>query len=315
MRRIALCVLFSLVLCSCAPKYNTVTPSLRTQMLGDLAAGKLALDCGIDCYWSYIRNDHTLNSLHNAGQWQDLAISTMQIGHENDSAYYYLGRAAEELGHLQAAEKYYLYSAALYDDAVSQHHCREMSSCYVDVYNVVPRRLELVRKKIAAAKVVIVSPPQPKQSDESAHRRPRVRAITEDMVKDAKLKAEDGSFRQFADGQYRNGFSADDPRYLIGTIERVLIGDLNRDGVADAVVIYWFGNGSAIKKYYIGMVVGGSGQMSVATPMYVGDRLVVESFALRSGRATLRARVWASPTRTRDITGSFALERGKVVFR
>ena len=41
------------------------------------------------------------------GRWQELALIVMQVGYMDDLTYYYLGHAAENLGYLQSAEKYY----------------------------------------------------------------------------------------------------------------------------------------------------------------------------------------------------------------
>ena len=46
----------------------------------------------------------------------------MQIGYMNDLSYYYLGRAAENLGYLQAAERYYRISERL---SVTQMSCHQ----------------------------------------------------------------------------------------------------------------------------------------------------------------------------------------------
>lgn len=315
MRRIALYIIFSLALCSCAPKYTTVSPDLRTQMLGDLAAGKLSLDCGIDCYWSFIRNDDALNLLHQAGRWQDLAVGTMQIGHQNDVAYYYLGRAAEELGYLDAAEKYYKYSAALYSDAVSQHHCREMSSCYVDVADVVPRRLGMVREKMVRKDIHNDGLQVQRPNVTTAPKRTRGIAITRDMANSAKLKAENGGSRLFVSKKFSSGHPVTSPHYVMGVIEDVSFGDLNGDNVADAAIICWYGNGSATKRYYINVITGASGQVVSTMPMFVGDRMFLESFGISSGEIVLRAKAWASPTRTRAVSGAFVLKKGKIVVK
>jgi len=316
MWRAALCTVIVLAVSSCAPKFNTVPPDLRAQMLRDLSEGKPNLDCGIDCYWSFSHNSDTLSMLHNAGQWQELAVRTMQIGHQNDAAYYYLGRAAEGLGYLRAAETYYQYSAALYSDSSSQHHCREMARCYVDVATVVPVHLNAVRERLSRPVVIqLVSPDRPQNTSSAHTKKSHAIAITQSLALSAKLKDEEGTAREFVNGEYTNGLPTSDPNSFFGGVERVVIGDLNHDGVADAAVLCWYGNGTAARKYYINIITGISGRVVSTAPMYLGSKLTVESFALRSGRVQLRAKVSSSPTRTKDVVGSFVLKKGKVVFQ
>jgi len=69
--------------------------------------GELRLTCETACSgsWGSIRRkakSHFENSL-----WTDLAIDVAQVGHRVDLAYFYLGRAAEGLGHVDAARTYY----------------------------------------------------------------------------------------------------------------------------------------------------------------------------------------------------------------
>ncbi len=97
----------------CANKYETVTPELRASMLADLRAGRLALDCGAKCSFTWFAQAPSIHAIDIAEQWPDLAVRVMQIGYGNDLAYYYLGQAAQGQGYHQAAITYYNYALAL----------------------------------------------------------------------------------------------------------------------------------------------------------------------------------------------------------
>jgi tetratricopeptide (TPR) repeat protein len=76
----------------------------------------------------------------------------MKIGYEVDLAYFFLGRAAEEMGYYDAAMKYYKYSLALYDDPEASHHCRTITlrdyCAGVNIGLAAPERMDAVQVKI-----------------------------------------------------------------------------------------------------------------------------------------------------------------------
>src|SRR3989454_4725790 len=49
-----------------------------------------------------------MKQLLETDQWSDLAVRVLAIGYKDNLAWYYLGRAAEGLGHVEAARTYYL---------------------------------------------------------------------------------------------------------------------------------------------------------------------------------------------------------------
>ena len=55
--------------------------------------------------------------------WVSLVHTVMDIDYKFDINYYYLGRAAEAFGAVQAARAYYIKAAALYTSANSNDHC------------------------------------------------------------------------------------------------------------------------------------------------------------------------------------------------
>jgi hypothetical protein len=89
---------------ACTMKYASVPPE---QLMKELQAGQPILDCRVDCGLAWGNNRQQAAVLDATGQWRQLALLVMQIGYMNDLTYYYLGRAAENLGYLQAAQRYY----------------------------------------------------------------------------------------------------------------------------------------------------------------------------------------------------------------
>jgi len=48
-----------------------------------------------------------MKQLLETDQWSDLAVRVLTIGYKDNLAWYYLGRAAEGLGHIEAARTYF----------------------------------------------------------------------------------------------------------------------------------------------------------------------------------------------------------------
>jgi hypothetical protein len=105
-------------LAACAMQNANVPPA---QLMSELQAGQPMLDCRADCGFSWGDNRQQAATLDAAGQWRQLALLVMQIGYMNDLTYYYLGHAAENLGYLQAAQKYYRIAEKLSVTEMSCH--------------------------------------------------------------------------------------------------------------------------------------------------------------------------------------------------
>lgn len=73
-----------------------------------LEKGTVRLDCGTSCSGSWGKSRRELTRLYDAKQWQDLAIKVISIGFNGQLPYFYLGRAAENLGMYDAAMIYYI---------------------------------------------------------------------------------------------------------------------------------------------------------------------------------------------------------------
>src|SRR5262249_54873648 len=79
----------------------------RVELGDDFKNGEARLGCQLHCAitWGLYRD--RAKALYNARAWNDLALNVLRIGYADDLSYFYLGKAAEGLGHYRAAENYY----------------------------------------------------------------------------------------------------------------------------------------------------------------------------------------------------------------
>ena len=89
----------SAMLIACTMQNANVPPA---QLMSELQAGQPILDCRNDCLFAWNDNRQRAAALDATDRWQELALLVMQIGYMNDLSYYYLGRAAENLGYLSS---------------------------------------------------------------------------------------------------------------------------------------------------------------------------------------------------------------------
>jgi S1-C subfamily serine protease len=73
----------------------------------DLKSGTVRLLCESACTLRWNSRSRHLKALHDNKLWTDLANEVRDIDYVSDLSYYYLGRAAEGLGHTEAAATYY----------------------------------------------------------------------------------------------------------------------------------------------------------------------------------------------------------------
>jgi TPR repeat protein len=111
----------------CASSNGSLTESQRALLLADFARGEARMDCRAGCSytWGYSRRE--LQILYASGRWSQLAQRTLEIGFDSDLSWYYLGRAAFELGKHDAATTYLRISAAL--SSTSRTCNRLLSDC------------------------------------------------------------------------------------------------------------------------------------------------------------------------------------------
>ncbi|MEQ1530346.1 MAG: retropepsin-like aspartic protease [Methylococcales bacterium] len=104
--RICILCSLSLIISGCASSPSLTTTSSYNAFLN----GDVRLDCNLPCSFKFGWNLPDIQKLYEAGKWQELAERVYTIGFNEDIAYFYLGRAAEELNKPKAAEIYYLLS-------------------------------------------------------------------------------------------------------------------------------------------------------------------------------------------------------------
>lgn len=99
-------LLIGLTSCATAPPQNVYEkmPFLK----GDVLLGCSSASCA----WAWRSSRSELNTLSNSMAWEELARRVTNIQYDNELAYFYLGRAAEEMGAAGAAIRYFDRSAS-----------------------------------------------------------------------------------------------------------------------------------------------------------------------------------------------------------
>ncbi len=158
------------LLAGCEQKVATLTPELQAGMMNDLQAGKMTLDCGLKCHFTWVAQVPQINALDTSERWTDLAVRVMQIGYGSDLAYYYLGQAAQGLGYHNAAIAYYTTSLSIATGPDPLAKCEGTgagaNNCQgVDLVDAIPKLIQASRDAIAqqqadaAAAAAAAAPP------------------------------------------------------------------------------------------------------------------------------------------------------------
>ncbi|GEM_PF-1975520 len=125
----------------------------RIELSDAFKNGDARLGCQMQCAvtWGLYRD--RAKALYNARAWNDLATNVLRIGYADDLSYFYLGKAAEGLGHYRAAENYYRLSRA------APLKCVDIfGDCYGFVF---PRDARTAAPAIASNKPPEVKRPNP----------------------------------------------------------------------------------------------------------------------------------------------------------
>ena len=123
--RAALSGLALLVLASCATPRDEMTPELWQQFRD----GRIVQDCSAACLPSWIASTSGIaKTAYDKSDWRGLAETVILSGYRTDQIYFYLGRAAEGLGHAQAAIRYYQLSLSLHRGTDQRFHCSSSKS-------------------------------------------------------------------------------------------------------------------------------------------------------------------------------------------
>lgn len=86
---------------------QTPTGEQATNVIDAFERGEARLNCGVSCAAAWGSSRREARELYDQGLWKDLAIHVAKVGFKADQTYFYLGRAAEGLGLVDAALTYY----------------------------------------------------------------------------------------------------------------------------------------------------------------------------------------------------------------
>lgn len=78
-----------------------------TNVIAVFERGEARLNCEVSCSGAWGSARRQAKNLYDQGLWNDLAIEVARVGYKAELTYFYLGRAAEGLGHAEAARTYY----------------------------------------------------------------------------------------------------------------------------------------------------------------------------------------------------------------
>jgi len=103
-----------------------------------------------------------------------------------------------------------------------------------------------------------------------------------------------------------------------GTIEKIAVGDLNDDGIDDAVFVAWFGVGTGFKNYQIFVVSGKSGKLAICDYIGVGDRIKVTALNIKHGKIYLKFKthktfIGMASEPTVPVSVTFVLKNNKII--
>lgn len=104
--------LLAALLAGCAAP-NAVPPGGEKQLLEDIKAGSVQLDCGLACMPIYLINQPRIQQALRNKDWPEMGLLVAKSSYRRDISYFYLGAAAEGMGALAAADRYYRMAGAL----------------------------------------------------------------------------------------------------------------------------------------------------------------------------------------------------------
>ncbi len=133
-----------LVLAGCAERAAPVSPS---EALSLLRTGRPLLSCREACLDEWRRSQTQAAQLDAAAHWPDLTALVLRIGYQDDLSLYYLGHAAEGMGYLGAAARYYQQSTQLAGTPISREHLSRLCGG-VALPNAASLRLAAVEREL-----------------------------------------------------------------------------------------------------------------------------------------------------------------------
>lgn len=115
MKEIALCGLFAIAIALSGCSSTGPVDSSGRDIANSYEAfknGEVRFTCRTSCAGSFGWNSANMKKLYASSNWLLLANQVMKVGFESDLSYFYLAKAADGLGHYEAAAKYYRAAAA-----------------------------------------------------------------------------------------------------------------------------------------------------------------------------------------------------------
>ncbi len=146
-----------LMLAGCA------APMSPPEALSLLPSGRPLLSCREACLDEWRRSQAQAAQLYAAARWPDLAVLLLRIGYQDDLSLYYLGRAAEGMGYLEAAASYYQQSRQLAGTSISCQYLSRLCGGVV-LPNAAGLRLAAIERELNRRTQARTRPAPPKSA-------------------------------------------------------------------------------------------------------------------------------------------------------
>jgi hypothetical protein len=95
------------LLCAACAAPKKIDQTNVDSLVDQFVTGKSQLTCLIECIGTWAQNEPKMQQMYQAGQWAQLSRLVVSVGFNKDVAWFYLGRAAEEMRLGDAALAYY----------------------------------------------------------------------------------------------------------------------------------------------------------------------------------------------------------------
>ena len=235
--------------------------------------------------------------------WHQLAAEVVRINHENELAYYYLGRASEEFNFASSAAEYYRRSIAISKAGTGQQRCNTLLACPFVANALAQEHLTaLGAAKPRAARPQAAAPARTASPKISKAATPSSGGITRTLLLNSSFFDDEYAEQQvvFKNGKWekpetpnrksRNGIASEGMHWEI--IETA-VGDLNGDGVNDGAFLalnhLTMSNGHEV--FLFAVLAKGAGY-TVTKPILVGDkRFELTSLSISKRAIHLKTRV------------------------
>lgn len=330
-------------LTACAP-VQTMNPEFRAQTLSALRSGTINLNCGASCAWGWVNERERIRAFDAAGDWESLALRVAQVGYQKDLAYYYLGRAAEGLGYREAALSYFGDSYTLATGSQPGPQCRQVAGgCMgVDLLAVLPVKLKLNAGNAASGGNRIpmkqgqnadsaqsresslpapLATPARDGSQENTLPQRALSPITRKIVDNLTMQL--GENEKYTESWSLRGGKAEKNDPELGSssayIRLRVYGDLDGDGVADAIVLVIQDGPGNHADVYLVAVLATPGMPHITNSQFITSMGSPDfkSVQIRNGKVVVNALLVgpndANCCPTKRVVLTYAVKNGKLV--